>query len=38
MLFENEGHGVFRRSNVEAYLRQSADFLDRAFRAGMRTR
>lgn len=37
LLFADEGHGVFRRRNVETYLRQSADFLDRAFRAGMRT-
>ena len=36
MLFADEGHGVFRRRNVEAYLRASADFLDHAFRAGMR--
>ncbi|MFN4193741.1 MAG: prolyl oligopeptidase family serine peptidase [Tabrizicola sp.] len=35
-LFADEGHGVFRRRNVETYLRQSAEFLDRAFRAGMR--
>ena len=31
LLFENEGHGVFRRSNVETYLIRSADFLERAF-------
>ena len=36
MLFDDEGHGVYRRSNVEAYLRASADFLARAFAAGMR--
>ena len=36
LLFENEGHGVFRRSNVETYLRRSLEFLDHAFRAGMR--
>ena len=31
MLFENEGHGVFRRSNAETYLAASAAFLIRAF-------
>jgi len=31
LLFANEGHGVFRRSNVETYLRRSAEFLARAF-------
>ncbi|MCB2109666.1 MAG: S9 family peptidase [Defluviimonas sp.] len=36
LLFEDEGHGVFRRSNVEAYLDASLDFLTRAFAAGMR--
>ncbi|THD85610.1 S9 family peptidase [Aliigemmobacter aestuarii] len=36
MLFENEGHGVFRRSNVETYLTRSAAFLERAFREGIR--
>ena len=36
MLFADEGHGVFRRRNVEAYLRASAVFLDRAFHDGMR--
>jgi dipeptidyl aminopeptidase/acylaminoacyl peptidase len=36
LLFPDEGHGVFRRRNVETYLRQSAEFLDRAFRTGMR--
>lgn len=36
MLFDDEGHGVFRRGNVETYLRASAAFLERAFRAGMR--
>ena len=36
MLFEDEGHGVFRRSNVDRYLRASAAFLERAFRDGMR--
>ncbi|MBL9050095.1 MAG: S9 family peptidase [Tabrizicola sp.] len=37
MLFDNEGHGIFRRGNVEAYLDRVAGFLDRAFRAGMRS-
>lgn len=36
MLFPDEGHGVFRRRNVVAYLRKSAAFLDAAFRDGMR--
>ncbi|MEZ5798075.1 MAG: prolyl oligopeptidase family serine peptidase [Paracoccaceae bacterium] len=36
MLFENEGHGVFRRSNVAAYLRASAAFLQQAFQTGIR--
>ncbi|MFZ1468514.1 MAG: prolyl oligopeptidase family serine peptidase [Paracoccaceae bacterium] len=36
MLFDTEGHGVFRRSNVATYLKASADFLARAFRLGMR--
>ncbi len=36
LLFDNEGHGIFRRSNVETYLTRSADFLARAFAAGMR--
>ena len=31
LLFEAEGHGVFRRSNVEIYLARSAAFLERAF-------
>ncbi len=31
MLFADEGHGVARRSNLESYLRTSADFLERAF-------
>lgn len=31
LLFDNEGHGVFRRSNVETYLARSAAFLSRAF-------
>lgn len=37
LLFDNEGHGIFRRTNVVTYLRQAADFLDRAFKAGMRS-
>lgn len=36
MLFDDEGHGVFRRTNVAAYLRRSAAFLERAFQEGMR--
>ena len=36
MLFGNEGHGVFRRSNVETYLERSLAFLTRAFAEGMR--
>jgi dipeptidyl aminopeptidase/acylaminoacyl peptidase len=36
MLFGNEGHGVFRRSNVESYLRRTAEFFARAFAAGKR--
>jgi dienelactone hydrolase len=36
LLFEDEGHGVFRRRNVETYLRASAAFLERAFLMGMR--
>ena len=36
LLFADEGHGVYRRSNVETYLRASAAFLARAFAAGMR--
>ena len=31
LLFENEGHGVFRRSNVAEYLARTAAFLERAF-------
>jgi len=31
LLFEDEGHGVFRRSNVATYLARSAAFLERAF-------
>jgi dienelactone hydrolase len=31
LLFEDEGHGVYRRSNVATYLAQSAAFLERAF-------
>jgi dienelactone hydrolase len=36
MLFEDEGHGICRRGNLETYLRASAEFLERAFLAGMR--
>ena len=36
MLFSNEGHGIFRRTNVETYLIRSAAFLERAFAEGMR--
>jgi len=36
LLFDNEGHGIFRRGNVESYLRRAAAFLEQAFRAGMR--
>ncbi len=31
LLFADEGHGVFRRSNVETYLTRSAAFLEQAF-------
>ena len=31
LLFYDEGHGVFRRSNVATYLEQTAAFLERAF-------
>lgn len=33
LLFDNEGHGIFRRPNVETYLRQASAFLAKAFRA-----
>ncbi|WP_137112660.1 prolyl oligopeptidase family serine peptidase [Rhodobacter sp. SY28-1] len=36
LLFENEGHGVFRRKNVSSYLRKSVEFLEGAFRNGLR--
>ena len=36
LLFADEGHGVARRSNHATYLRRTADFLGRAFAAGMR--
>ena len=36
MLFGDEGHGIFRRTNVETYLMRSAVFLARAFEEGMR--
>jgi dipeptidyl aminopeptidase/acylaminoacyl peptidase len=31
LLYANEGHGVFRKSNVADYLGRSAEFLARAF-------
>ena len=31
LLFENEGHGVFRRRNVATYLARSAAFFSAAF-------
>ncbi len=31
LLFGDEGHGIFRRSNVETYLTRSVAFLERAF-------
>jgi dipeptidyl aminopeptidase/acylaminoacyl peptidase len=34
MLFEDEGHGIFRRGNVEAYLDASLAFLSEAFAEG----
>ena len=36
MLFDDEGHGIFRRTNVATYLRTSAEFLHRAFAQGIR--
>lgn len=36
MLFADEGHGVFRRGNVETYLDASADFLAASFAKGFR--
>ncbi|MCX7889461.1 MAG: prolyl oligopeptidase family serine peptidase [Rhodobacteraceae bacterium] len=36
LLFADEGHGIFRRGNVETYLRATGDFLARAFAEGMR--
>ena len=30
-LYDDEGHGVFRRANVADYLERTADFLERAF-------
>jgi len=38
LLFDDEGHGIFRRTNVAKYLRRSAAFLEQAFRDGMRAR
>ena len=37
LLFDNEGHGIFRRTNVAEYLRRSAAFLAQAFATGMRS-
>ena len=34
MLFANEGHGIFRRGNVETYLDASVTFLTEAFAKG----
>ncbi|MBL9052416.1 MAG: S9 family peptidase [Tabrizicola sp.] len=31
LLFDDEGHGIFRRSNVETYLRRASAFLSSAF-------
>jgi dipeptidyl aminopeptidase/acylaminoacyl peptidase len=31
LLFDDEGHGVFRRGNVETYLSRSGEFLYNAF-------
>lgn len=36
LLFDNEGHGIFRRSNVETYLQRAGSFLTRAFAEGRR--
>ena len=36
LLFPDEGHGIYRRTNVETYLRESLAFLIRAFAEGMR--
>jgi dipeptidyl aminopeptidase/acylaminoacyl peptidase len=36
LLFPDEGHGVTRQGNLATYLERSAQFLDRAFREGMR--
>lgn len=36
LLFDNEGHGVFRRTNVETYLTRVAQFLETAFATGRR--
>ena len=33
-LYADEGHGVFRRRNVETCLRRSAEFLDKALQGG----
>lgn len=36
MLFSDEGHGIFRRTNVETYLIRAAVFLSHAFAEGIR--
>ncbi len=36
MQFSDEGHGIFRRTNVETCLIRSAVFIERAFAEGMR--
>ncbi len=36
MLFSDEGHGIFRRTNVETYLMRSAVFLEHALAEGLR--
>lgn len=36
LLFADEGHGVFRRGNVETYLATSAEFLAESFAKGPR--
>ncbi len=36
MLFDNEGHGILRRTNVETYLMRAAVFLEHALAEGIR--
>lgn len=36
MMFDNEGHGILRRTNVETRLMRSALFVERAFAEGRR--